>query len=43
MAPIREVGLAALRGHIRDTGWTGGENDPTPRRIEAYFLKNVQE
>jgi uncharacterized protein with ParB-like and HNH nuclease domain/predicted transport protein len=35
--------LAALRDHIRDTGWTGGENDPTQRRIEAYFLKNVQE
>jgi uncharacterized protein with ParB-like and HNH nuclease domain len=35
--------LAALRDHIRDTGWTGGENDPTPKRIDAYFLKNVQE
>jgi uncharacterized protein with ParB-like and HNH nuclease domain len=35
--------LAALRDHIRDSGWTGGEADPTPKRIEAYFLKNVQE
>ncbi|WP_316213948.1 DUF262 and DUF1524 domain-containing protein [Bradyrhizobium sp. SZCCHNR2032] len=35
--------LAALRDHIHETGWTGGENDPTPKRIDAYFLKNVQE
>src|SRR5271169_6637699 len=35
--------LAALRDHIRDSGWTGGDDDPTPKRIEAYFLKNVQE
>jgi uncharacterized protein with ParB-like and HNH nuclease domain/predicted transport protein len=35
--------LTALRDHIRDTHWEGGENDPTPKRIDAYFLKNVQE
>jgi uncharacterized protein with ParB-like and HNH nuclease domain len=35
--------LTALRDHIRDTGWKGGDDDPTPRRIDAYFLKNVQE
>lgn len=35
--------LAALRDHIRDAQWAGGENDPTPNRIDAYFLKNVQE
>jgi len=35
--------LAALRDHIRDIDWTGGEDDPTPKRINAYFLKNVQE
>lgn len=35
--------LAALRDHIKETKWTGDENDPTPRRIDAYFLKNVQE
>jgi uncharacterized protein with ParB-like and HNH nuclease domain len=35
--------LAALRNHIRDIKWTGGVNDPTPKRIDAYFLKNVQE
>jgi uncharacterized protein with ParB-like and HNH nuclease domain/predicted transport protein len=35
--------LAALRDHINDEKWTGGENAPTPQRIDAYFLKNVQE
>jgi predicted transport protein len=35
--------LVALRDHIREISWTGAEGDPTPRRIEAYFLKNVQE
>ena len=35
--------LAALRDHISETKWSGGENDPTPKRIDAYFLKNVQE
>lgn len=35
--------LIALRDHIRETGWEGGEDDPTVNRIEAYFLKNVQE
>ena len=35
--------LIALRDHIRETGWEGGEDDPTVKRIEAYFLKNVQE
>ncbi len=34
---------AALRDHIKDSGWIGGEDDPTAKRIEAYFLKNVQE
>jgi uncharacterized protein with ParB-like and HNH nuclease domain/predicted transport protein len=35
--------LAALRDHIHASGWTGGDEDPTPRRIDAYFLKNAQE
>ena len=35
--------LTALRDHIRETDWRGGENDPTPERIDAYFLKNIQE
>ena len=35
--------LAALRDHIQASGWTGVDDDPTPKRIDAYFLKNVQE
>ena len=35
--------LTALRHHILDTGWAGGEDAPTPKKLEAYFLKNVQE
>ncbi len=35
--------LAALRDHIRSTSWAGTENGPTETRLEAYFLKNVQE
>ncbi len=35
--------LTALRDHILDSGWTGSEDGPTAKRIDAYFLKNVQE
>ena len=35
--------LIALRDHIVATDWTGSEDGPTAKRIEAYFLKNVQE
>lgn len=35
--------LTALRDHIEDTGWSGGEDAPTAKRLDAYFLKNVQE
>jgi predicted transport protein len=35
--------LTALRDHIQETGWTGGDDGPTAKRIDAYFLKNVQE
>ncbi len=35
--------LTALRDHISETSWTGGEDSPTVQRIDAYFLKNVQE
>jgi hypothetical protein len=28
---------------IRTTRWSGGENDPTPKRIDAYFLRTLQE
>jgi uncharacterized protein with ParB-like and HNH nuclease domain len=35
--------LIALRDHIQETNWHGLEDDPTPKRIDAYFLRNVQE
>jgi uncharacterized protein with ParB-like and HNH nuclease domain/predicted transport protein len=35
--------LAALRDHIAETGWKGTEDGPTAKRVEAYFLKNVEE
>ena len=35
--------LAALRDHILETGWKGSEDGPTAKRVEAYFLKNVEE
>lgn len=35
--------LAALRDHIIESGWRGTEDSPTAARIDAYFLKNIQE
>lgn len=35
--------LIALRDHIHATSWTGTEDGPTEKRVDAYFLKNVQE
>jgi predicted transport protein len=35
--------LAALRDHISDSGWKGSEDGPTVKRVDAYFLKNVEE
>ena len=35
--------LIALRDYIAATGWTGSKEAPTARRVEAYFLKNVEE
>lgn len=35
--------LTALRDHLKETGWKGGEESPTVKKIEAYFVKNVQE
>jgi len=35
--------LIALRDHIEDTAWSGGDDAPTSTRLDAYFLKNVQE
>jgi uncharacterized protein with ParB-like and HNH nuclease domain len=35
--------LTALRNHIQETEWAGSDDGPTAKRIDAYFLKNVQE
>jgi predicted transport protein len=35
--------LVALRDHIEDVGWTGSDDGPTVTRLNAYFLKNMQE
>ncbi|MCP4615278.1 MAG: DUF262 domain-containing protein [Bradyrhizobium sp.] len=35
--------LTALRDHIQETGWVGTDDGPTPTRVNAYFLKNIQE
>jgi predicted transport protein len=35
--------LTALRDHIKASDWTGSPDGPTAKRIDAYFLKNVQE
>ena len=35
--------LAAIRDYIVKTGWSGPQYGPTAKRIEAYFLKNVEE
>ena len=36
--------MIALRDHIRASGWSGGEEDsPTTTKIDAYYLKNMQE
>jgi uncharacterized protein with ParB-like and HNH nuclease domain len=35
--------LTALRDHIQDSSWIGGEDAPTTKRVDAYFLRNVQE
>ncbi len=35
--------LVALRDHIKESGWSGTEDGPTVKRVDAYFLKNVQE
>ena len=35
--------LAALRDHITQTGWSGTKDGPTAKRVERYFLKNVDE
>jgi len=36
--------MIALRDHIRASGWSGREEDsPTTAKIDAYYLKNMQE
>jgi|694.fasta_scaffold31942_2 predicted transport protein len=35
--------IAALRDHIAEAGWQGSEESPTAGRLDAYFLKNLQE
>ncbi len=35
--------ITALRDHIEDSNWSGGEDTPTAKRLNAYFLKNVEE
>lgn len=35
--------LTALRDHIEESGWSGADDGPTAKRVDAYFLKNVQE
>ena len=35
--------LIALRDHIGEVEWIGGEDDPTIEHIDAYFLKNERE
>ena len=35
--------LTALRDHIQATGWQGSDDGPTVKRIDAYFLRNLQE
>lgn len=35
--------LIALHDYITETRWTGSKDGPTAKRVEAYYLKNVQE
>lgn len=35
--------VIALRDHMTETGWAGGEDGPTLGQLESYFLKNLQE
>lgn len=33
----------ALRDHIKATGWAGSEDAPTVQRVDAYYIRNLQE
>lgn len=35
--------ILALRDHIKSTGWTGSDDGPTAKKLNAYFLKNMEE
>ncbi len=35
--------LISLRDHIRETGWSGNEGDPTAEKIDDLYLKNRHE
>jgi uncharacterized protein with ParB-like and HNH nuclease domain len=35
--------LTALRDHLEESDWSGDDDGPTAKRVDAYFLKNVQE
>ena len=35
--------VAALRDHIRESGWAGGPDAPTARRLETHYLINAEE
>ena len=35
--------LIALRDFLHDTKWIGNDDSPTAKRVEAYYLKNLQE
>lgn len=35
--------MVALRDHIHSTGWSGTDDGPTVKKIDAYYLKNKNE
>ena len=35
--------MIALRDHIQATGWSGSDDGPTTARVDAYYLKNMNE
>ncbi len=34
--------LIALRDHLQQRGWVGGQDGPTAKRVEAYFLQRSE-
>ena len=35
--------LTALRDHIKESGWSGDDDSPTPEQIHDYYLKNAHQ